>query len=222
MRQMNSLEKVCNPWKFGDKNLEALYHHFLHRGLLSRFAEISHFVLPLAWITEIAVVAIRFYESHLWTPDEAISLLTKLSQLILGSYIACFERYWSERARSIGSSIALWCCRSFYIVCFVYELGVHQHPAQALVAQLWLPVSGAIVSPSFFEYVIISVILAFTRPICYCILGRSCLLGNNADCPNRTQLWNLTLERLAINVIAGSMVYHIHADRRKAWLLTTG
>ena len=211
-----------NPWIFPDETLENLYQEFAHRNLLTRFSPIAFFVLSYVWITEIAVIGFRVYGSHIWSTNEFFWLTVKLFQIISASYIHYFQSGWSANARTLGCTFILWSCRLFYVVCLCHELGVPQHPAQHLYAQLWHAVHGATMSPSFTEYAVIEAVFATTRPLSFFIFGESCILGMKNACPEGQLLWTITCQRVAVGVIAGGMVYQIHADRRRNWLLSSG
>ena len=215
-------ESSVKPWKFNDENLELLYQEFSHRTLLTRFAPLAFFVFAFIYITEISVIIIRFYGSHVWSSNEAFWFFIKMIQLVVGTYINYYQSGWSDQARVLGCTCTLWSCRIFYCACICHEFGVPQHPAQHLYAQLWHPVHGAMMAPSFEEYAVLEALYALIRPLSFLIIGKSCAFGDNNACPTGEQLWTITFQRFAIGIIAGGMVYHIQGDRRRAWLLQSG
>lgn len=80
---------------------------------------------------------------------------------------------------------------------------------------------GAFIYPTFEEHVATVTTLLLVRPVSLKIFGTTCPLDrlSEAGSCGLAQMWHALYERALLTAIGSSIVYFVHIDRRRAWLL---
>jgi hypothetical protein len=130
--------------------------------------------------------------------------------LLLITY-SIFLITWSRRDQSKLGHFMKWLNRIFCVVTLFSESGVIDYDTNSMVTLLWVLCFSGFVTPTFEEYLSVSVPISFIKPVC---------MLWSVQTQNETSFDQKLSQRMMLLLIGIGMNWAIHSDHRRAWLLS--
>lgn len=200
-----------NPWSFEDSELEKQYHVHFAATLLDRSKTLLKWNLVGVWVMNatVSICGLMFGDT-----DSGLYLGIAIRMFASVTGTILFLIKWSEEYKPKIAHLYLWMTRAAFAFAAAIQAGMKQPDSKLKMMLLWSMYVGGVFFPTFTEYLLISVAVAYLELVVLILLNGSCPVDSSRPCTNY-ELWEQFGHHTLYICIAAWIHHHIHSDRRK-------
>jgi hypothetical protein len=216
------------PWIFRDDPvMEGDYQRDSVRSILFRLRPMWYFVVPLCWMWKILLFLSHFIFKQPWSNFEFMLSSTKVGLLSLFTVLCCIP--WRKEHQGKVGELLVWMNRVFVLILLVHETCPRSSSETQIMFLLVLEMMlGAVITPTFCEYIAFSTTFALIKPVSTFLLGgtvssAAVAMSNVASGRgggSAEPLPQALAQHAILLFIAAGVNFRIHCDRRRIWLLS--
>jgi hypothetical protein len=216
--------------------MEQDYQRDLLSSTLDRLRPMWFFVVPLCWLWKILLFLSHFIFNQPWPGFEFVISFVKVTLLFFFTGLCCVP--WRKELQGRIGLILVWLNRVFVLILLLHE-AIPQSASETqimflLVLEMML---GAVITPTFCEYMLFSVTFALIKPVSTHLLGldSSSIAISSDHIPDASlqppseeisragqqdPLPQALAQHAILLFISAGVNFRIHCDRRRIWLLS--
>ena len=203
------------PWRFKNPQMERRFQLDYLDGIADRIAPAFSFILPFTWSSFACLVPMRLSYAHVWSFGEAFITVTRI--LATGWISVLFYTKWTSSAKLIFGRSLLWINRLCYFLNIAQQCGIQQHDSNTKILFIWNLYFGGAVAPSFDEYILSSVVISYTKPICLWMLESFCANRIDFECTDDGKQQEVVHSSILFG-LAVFINFLLYGDHRRDWL----
>ena len=206
---------MLGPWSFKNARMERRFRDDYIDGIADRIAPALSFLLPFTWLSFACLVAMRVNSDHVWTFAEAFISIARIFGTSVMSIL--FYSKWTSFVKYLFGRSLLWLSRIFYFVAFAQQCGIQQHDSNTKIVVIWYLYFAGAVAPSFNEYITVSVVLSYIKPICLWTWESVCANRIDFECTDDGKRQEFVHSFILFGM-AVFINYLLYGDYRRTWL----
>ena len=205
-----------NPWAFKDSTIEREYQIQFAQTLLDRSKALLKWNLIGVWIVNATVswCGLAFGQGDMGL---YVGICIRMVASVTGTILFLIK--WSKEYKPKVAHWYLWMTRAAFAFAAAIQVGMNQPDSKLKTMLLWSMYVGGAFFPTFEEYLLCSVSVAYLELVVLIVWSRGCPVDSSRPCTVYELSEQFGHHTLYI-CIAAWIQFHLHTDRRKEFRRT--